>query len=630
MNYPEWRKGFKNSKREPIDFHWNPMSENKGKRAKYIILSGNKKYSPNNPEEIEELVSDRNKNGENIKIVIGNIVAAEGLDLKNIREIHILDPWYHLSRIEQIIGRGIRYCSHSKLDKEERNVTVYMHVAGVSRENESMDTYTYRLAEEKAGIIGKVEQIMKENAIDCYLNQQINQIKKKQLLPIQLTTSRNIQIPKFELHDRLFSKVCSFSECNYSCENSSITEKQINYDTFSMRNSKDLFKHVKNIIIEMFVLSNHYSLNEIEKRVMETIDTNKTIIYYALFNMIDQKTTLWNHNYLSGYLLNRDDYYLFQPHISHDLSLPLYYRNLSVERRPQKYIPLTDDLFNKEEGEREVYLYEKVYKDLLEEIHKNELLEKDYGFENYIDNFQEGNYIDIYYDNLLYEEKLVLFKEIFKEYIQTGKTKDKDLFKYFQNNLIYKDNHDYFILEEKGEVIGFFLMNTGRLLGKKGKDLDEIENDYDYFIYKSDQFFELSELDDGNLIRMNIKTNFLKIKEKTPLLKTGPIWGYNFKLQNGKNVFKLVDDKLKKHLNKFPGRVVSQIAKKNSVRAFIKIYFNKNYETLMSEDPDIEGQSKEFLYLFIEMIVRNKEKNKLRKAKHAFLSYDLVFLKYIQ
>ena len=208
--------------------------------------------------------------------------------------------------------------------------------------------------------------------------------------------------------------------------------------------------------------------------------------------------------------------------------------------------------------------------------------------------------------------------------------KNKNLFKYFQKNLIYKDKHDYFILEEKGEVIGFFLMNTSRLLGKKGKDLDEIENDYDYFIYKNEQFFELSELDDGNLIRMNIKTNFLKIKEKTPFLKTGAIWGYNFKLQNGKNVFKLVDDKLKKNLNKFPGRVVSQIAKKNSVRAFIKIYFNKNYEKLMDENPDIDGQSKEFLYLFIEMIIRNKEKNKLGKAKHSFLSYDLVFLKFIQ
>ena len=45
-----------------------------------------------------------------IKIVIGSVVEkSEGLDLKNIREIHILDPWYHLYRIEQIIGRGIRF-----------------------------------------------------------------------------------------------------------------------------------------------------------------------------------------------------------------------------------------------------------------------------------------------------------------------------------------------------------------------------------------------------------------------------------------------------------------------------------------------------------------------------------------
>ena len=50
----------------------------------------------------------------------------------------------------------------------------------------------------------------------------------------------------------------------------------------------------------------------------------------------------------------------------------------------------------------------------------------------------------------------------------------------------------------------------------------------------------------------------------------------------------------------------------------------------MDENPDIDGQSKEFLYLFIEMIIRNKEKNKLGKAKHSFLSYDLVFLKFIQ
>ena len=128
LDYPEWKKGKSNTKNEPIDYEWNPMSKKKGgfKRAKYIILCGDKELSPNNEEEINVLASDKNTNGENIKVVIGSVVASEGLDLKNIREIHILDPWYHLYRIEQIIGRGIRFCSHIGLPKEERNVTIYL------------------------------------------------------------------------------------------------------------------------------------------------------------------------------------------------------------------------------------------------------------------------------------------------------------------------------------------------------------------------------------------------------------------------------------------------------------------------------------------------------------------------
>ena len=54
--------------------------------------------------------------GNKIKIIIGSESAAEGLDFKNIRQIHILDPWFHLNKIEQIIGRGIRNCSHINLD----------------------------------------------------------------------------------------------------------------------------------------------------------------------------------------------------------------------------------------------------------------------------------------------------------------------------------------------------------------------------------------------------------------------------------------------------------------------------------------------------------------------------------
>ena len=312
LNYPEWKKGKDNTKDEPIDYQWNPISKKKGefKRAKYIILSGDKGLSPNNDDEISALVSDKNKNGENIKIVIGSVVASEGLDLKNIREIHILDPWYHLYRIEQIIGRGIRFCSHINLPKEERNVTIFLHVALLSKERESIDTYIYRNAEEKANLIGSIETVLKQNSIDCFLNRQINIIQPKDILPIRLKTSRNKILKSFEVHDKNYSKVCSFSRtCNYSCGIESINKKDINYDTFTFENSKTLFQTIHRILKELFELNNYYTLYEIEKIIMELIDTNQYIIYHALNDMIENKITIWNKYNISGYLINKDDYW---------------------------------------------------------------------------------------------------------------------------------------------------------------------------------------------------------------------------------------------------------------------------------------------------------------------------------
>ena len=631
LDYPEWDPGSKHTKNEPIDFHWNPISEKGGKRAKYIILSGNKGLSPNNNEEIKELVSDKNANGENIKIVIGNVVAAEGLDLKNIREIHILDPWFHLSRIEQIIGRGIRYCSHVQLPKEERNVSVYLHVAGTSNEIESIDTYTYRKAEEKAVVIGKVETILKKNAIDCYLNQQINQIKKKNVLPIDLITSRGESIRGYETHDKEFSKICSYSKCGYECECKEIKESDINYDTFTSENSKHLFKDIQRIIIELYEIRNYYTLDEIKNYIMETIDTNHTIIYYTLYNMIDQKIMIWNKNHINGYLINKNEYYLFQPYNSYDKSCPLYYRNLSNLVDTTRYISLNNELFNTQDEVKDIYTYEDVYKRLSDNILENEYIQGDYI--NYIDDFDEKNYTEIQFDHLKFEEKVVLLKHIMKEYLENKKISDKlcaKVFQYFQGNFIYGESDNYTLFQKTFKnLVGFFLMNTSKLMAKKKKgiqELEELENDYSYFIYQHGNFYEVDELSDGNLIKMNIKNNFLKIKDKVKTLKTDVVWGYPFKLEDEKHVFKLVDEKIRVP-NRFPGRVVSQISKKNSLRSFIKEYFPTNHDKLIEEDPELKYQKKNFLYQLIEMIIRNQEKN--RSTKHVFIPYDLVFLKYI-
>lgn len=635
LDYPEWKPSSKGTKNEPIDYNWIPMSKKKGKQAKYIILSGNKSLSPNNNEEIKELVSDKNIYGENIKIVIGNVVAAEGLDLKNIREMHILDPWFHLSRIEQIIGRGIRYCSHIQLPKEERNVLVYLHVGGVSKEIDSIDTYTYRKAEEKAITIGKVENILKKNAIDCFLNKEVNQINEKKLLPIDLVTSRGHSIKEFKPHDKTFSKICSYGECSYDCNCDTIKDDTINYDTFTMENSKDLFKNIKKVILELYEIKNYYTITELEEYIMESIDTNITAIYSSLYNMIDRRITIWNNENISGYLINKNEYYLFQPNNNNENALPLYYRNKVTTGNIQRYIPLENNLFEDRNKEsKKVYIYEQVISELSDKLSGEGLIKEGYSFDSYINNFKESNYSDVYFDRLLYEEKVVLLKDIVKEYIDNGKVDDKlrsDIFKYFQNNLIQKVNGDFKVLDKNiKNTIGFFLMDTNKFFEKKKRDvheLEEIENDYSYFIYQNDAFYELNELEDGNLIKMNIKTNFLKIKDKTSVLKTENVWGFPFKMEDGKTTFKLVDNKLS-HPHKLPGRIVSQISKKNSLRDFIKRYFKEIYDILIDEDPDLEYQTKHFLYLLIEMIIRNKEK--VSRNKHVLLPYDLVFLKYIE
>tara|TARA_B100001094_G_scaffold19224_1_gene16426 strand:- start:9612 stop:13187 length:3576 start_codon:yes stop_codon:yes gene_type:complete len=632
LDYPEWSKDKKESdltKNEPIDFEWNPLSKKKKnvpfKQAKYIILSGDKDLSPNNNEEIEKLVSDQNKNGENIKIILGSVVASEGLDLKNIREIHILDPWYHLSRVEQIVGRGIRYCSHIGLDKKERNVTVFMHVAGLSRENESIDTLTYRKAEEKAYSIGQVEKVFKENSIDCYLNKQINIINKNDIYSIDLITSRHTELYNHEVHDKPFSKVCSFSDCDYNCDIKEITEKDINYDTFSIYESKTLFKNIQKIISEMYEINNYYTLDDIIHQVNGIIDTNDNIIYFSLYDMIENNIIILNKDHISGSLINRNDIYLFQPHNNTDQMVPLYYRNNFVSKDNKEYIPLTGDIFNKVK-EKVIYNIQDIYKKV---VNLNKYyLRKKFNFEDYIPLFNEDIFFDISLDNLTYDEKVVLLKPIIKEYIETKQIVDennKKIFDYFKNLLLWKDDKGYYLLNQsKKEIIGFFLFNTERNKTKKKKELDDLVDDYDYFIFKNGNFYLTSELDDGELIRNNLKQTFFK-KNKGRLLPTEDIWGYSYKLDVDKTVFKFVETGI---VNKMPGRVIEQIAQKSNIRKMIQIYFNESYEILNNEEESGKEKTKEFLSLLIELIIRDKERTK-NQSKYFFIPYDLIFLKYI-
>ncbi|MBA42776.1 MAG: hypothetical protein CMF62_02060 [Magnetococcales bacterium] len=149
---------------------------------RYAVLSGDE-----NDQQKEEIKAVFNKTGnikgQKIKVIIGSPSVAEGHSFKNCRNVHIMEPYWNQSKIDQIIGRAVRYCSHKALPSEKRNVKVYVYMSVHPNIDESIDEYIRRLAKRKDKLIKEFEHALKEVAIDCKLFKNANQFKDEE--PIQ-------------------------------------------------------------------------------------------------------------------------------------------------------------------------------------------------------------------------------------------------------------------------------------------------------------------------------------------------------------------------------------------------------------------------------------------------------------
>jgi hypothetical protein len=65
--------------------------------------------------------------GKLVKIVLFSPAGAEGISLESIRQVHIIEPYWHEVRIIQMIGRAVRQCSHKYLPLAERHVDIYRY-----------------------------------------------------------------------------------------------------------------------------------------------------------------------------------------------------------------------------------------------------------------------------------------------------------------------------------------------------------------------------------------------------------------------------------------------------------------------------------------------------------------------
>lgn len=92
---------------------------------------------------LQDIFNDvRNKHGGIIDLLLISSTGAEGLDLHNVRHVNIMEPYWNIGRILQVIARGARNDSHIQLPPNERNVQPYIYLA-IPPESERSADGTY-------------------------------------------------------------------------------------------------------------------------------------------------------------------------------------------------------------------------------------------------------------------------------------------------------------------------------------------------------------------------------------------------------------------------------------------------------------------------------------------------------
>lgn len=124
-----------------------------------------------------------NKDGKIIKVFLVTAAGAEGISLKNIRQVHIMEPHWNNVRIQQVIGRALRICSHFSLPKKDQLVEIYKYLSilpsNVKFEPLSTDQAIQKIADNKTILNDQFLDALKTVAVDCTLNLKHNIDVKK-------------------------------------------------------------------------------------------------------------------------------------------------------------------------------------------------------------------------------------------------------------------------------------------------------------------------------------------------------------------------------------------------------------------------------------------------------------------
>ena len=264
--------------------------------------------------------SSNNKNGEYIKIIIGSPVISEGITLKNVNQVHILEPSWNMSRINQIIGRAIRHHSHDDLP-ERKYVEVYKYCSiyeDQTKDDKFIDKEKYILSEEKDRSNKEIERLLKTIAFDC----NINTMDKK----------------SFKDYD--YTADCDYTKCKYTC---SIFSSKDNFkDKYTYNLYVNFFDHfdieiniylIKNLFKKYFIWTQDDIIDNLKN--IEPMISNESI-FIALKQLIDNKTLISDRYDRSGFIIQKGNYFIFNS-IDIDINTSIFSKILDFSKNTNEF-----------------------------------------------------------------------------------------------------------------------------------------------------------------------------------------------------------------------------------------------------------------------------------------------------
>jgi hypothetical protein len=183
-------------------------------------------------DEVDATITDKsatyaslgNRHGEICRVIGITGAGAEGISLKCVRQVHILEPYWNQVRLDQVKGRAIRICSHADLPPNERNVSIFTYVtvfaasqikrgeegaAGdessaigftLSKDNgETSDQKVFNVSSRKQAINDRLLSVMKEAAVDCLMNAPDNDPTLQCFITTETDKSKPMFIPNLAL-----------------------------------------------------------------------------------------------------------------------------------------------------------------------------------------------------------------------------------------------------------------------------------------------------------------------------------------------------------------------------------------------------------------------------------------------